>query len=105
MLCKATPDLTNRPDRDAFFPLVSGNSVLGYVTWLHASSADHLNSVPSTHMRCLRTASLRATATFAPRMPLLDLLGNLVRRSYHLVADQCGFSDSIHCETSKRASH
>src|ERR1700745_1064693 len=31
---------------------------------------DQLNSVPSTHMRCRMTASLRATATLALRSPL-----------------------------------
>src|SRR5215475_15931904 len=31
---------------------------------------DQLNSVPSTHMRCRTTASLRATATVAFRSPL-----------------------------------
>jgi hypothetical protein len=31
---------------------------------------DHLNSVPSIHIRCRMTASLRATATFALRNPL-----------------------------------
>ena len=31
---------------------------------------DQLNSVPSIHMRCRMTASLRATATFALRSPL-----------------------------------
>src|ERR1700722_16140719 len=32
--------------------------------------ADQLNSVPSIHMRCRMTASLRATATLALRSPL-----------------------------------
>jgi hypothetical protein len=35
-----------------------------------ASFADQRKSVPSTHMRCRMTASLRATATLALRMPM-----------------------------------
>src|ERR1700730_5224786 len=35
-----------------------------------ASFFDQLNSVPSIHMRCRITASLRATATLALRSPL-----------------------------------
>jgi hypothetical protein len=34
-----------------------------------ASSLVHRNSVPSTHMRCMMTASRRATATIARFMP------------------------------------
>src|SRR5215831_9112638 len=35
-----------------------------------ASFDDHLNSVPSIHIRCKMTASFRATATLALRSPL-----------------------------------
>jgi hypothetical protein len=36
---------------------------LDYAIWAAISFDDHLNSVPSTHMRCRMTASFRATAT------------------------------------------
>ena len=35
-----------------------------------AASFDHLNSVPSIHIRCRTTASFRATATLALRSPV-----------------------------------
>ena len=43
-----------------------------------ASFADQRKSVPSTHIRCRMTASLRATATLALRMPI-----RLARRMPH----------------------
>src|SRR5215813_6268849 len=48
------------------FPLCRGNPVTSYADFL----VDQLNSVPSIHMRCRMTASLRATATLAFRRPL-----------------------------------
>jgi hypothetical protein len=43
---------------------------------------DQLNSVPSTHMRCRMTASLRATATVAFRSPLRLKASPSPSRSY-----------------------
>ena len=56
------------------------------------SFVDQLNSVPSIHMRCRMTASLRATATlallsplrlasFAPQALTADHFGTRVRRT------------------------
>lgn len=56
------------------YPLFAG--ILSYATGCAASINDQLKSVPSTHIRCRMTASLRATATFALRKPL-----RLVRRT------------------------
>jgi hypothetical protein len=51
------------------FPAVAGAPYL--LAWYTiAFFVDQLNSVPSIHMRCRMTASLRATATFALRSPL-----------------------------------
>src|SRR5215475_1354183 len=53
------------------FPAVLQES-FGLVIARYAATSffDQLNSVPSTHMRCRMTASLRATATLALRSPL-----------------------------------
>jgi len=53
-----------------WFPLVDGNSVSSYADWLAACFDDHLNSLPSIHIRCRITASFRAMATLALRSPL-----------------------------------
>src|SRR6185436_1555835 len=53
-----------------WFPLVDGNSLSSYADWLAACFDDHLNSLPSIHIRCRITASFRATATLALRSPL-----------------------------------
>src|SRR6516164_11720367 len=45
-----------------FPPVVGGNSIICYATCLAVSFDDHLNSVPSIHIRCRMTASFRATA-------------------------------------------
>ena len=53
------------------FPPYCGNPVISfYARYAAALFVDQLNSVPSTHMRCRTTASLRATATVAFRSPL-----------------------------------
>jgi hypothetical protein len=53
------------------FPPCCGNPVISfYARYAAALFVDQLNSVPSTHMRCRTTASLRATATVAFRSPL-----------------------------------
>ena len=49
--------------------VVGGNSMVCYAVCM-AVSFDHLNSVPSIHIRCRMTASFRATATLALRSPL-----------------------------------
>src|SRR6266404_1268786 len=41
-----------------------------HMRYAAAFFVDQLNSVPSTHMRCRMTASLRATGTLALRSPL-----------------------------------
>jgi len=57
-----------RPVRTTPFGLVSGGSD-------HAkpSTFSGRNSVPSAHIRCSKTASLRATATTARRRPLVRI--------------------------------
>ena len=57
-----------RPDRDVRLPRGAGN--FWCMLYAVASFADQRKSVPSTHMRCMTTASLRATATLALRIPL-----------------------------------
>jgi hypothetical protein len=46
------------------FPLYCGNRVISFCGYAAAFFVDQLNSVPSIHMRCRMTASLRATATW-----------------------------------------
>lgn len=58
-------DLTRRP-RQRMARDLAGTS---YACWAPAGAAPNSNSVPSTHMRCMMTASLRATATQAFFMP------------------------------------
>jgi hypothetical protein len=53
-----------------WFPLAGGNSLSSYAGWPAACFDDHLNSLPSIHMRCGMTASFRATAILALRSPL-----------------------------------
>src|SRR4029450_11230044 len=53
------------------FPHVSRKPCdLLYARYAAPFFVDQLNSVPSSHMRCRMTASLRATATLALRSPL-----------------------------------
>src|SRR5438445_563488 len=52
------------------FPAVSREPCDLLMRYAAAFFVDQLNSVPSTHMRCRMTASLRATATLALRSPL-----------------------------------
>src|SRR5262249_8744225 len=57
--------------RGLLSPPCCGNPVISfYARYAAAFLVDQLNSVPSTHMRCRITASLRATATLALRSPL-----------------------------------
>src|SRR5271165_3041033 len=51
-------------------PLIEQELCVPYAGCKAASFADHLNSVPSTHIRCRMTASFLATATLALRSPL-----------------------------------
>src|SRR5205814_5174445 len=51
------------------FPPFCGNPVISFARYAATSFFDQLNSVPSIHMRCRMTASLRATATLALRSP------------------------------------
>ena len=51
-------------------PLVGGNSVIVLCGLIGGLLDDHLNSVPSIHIRCRMTASFRATATLALRSPV-----------------------------------
>jgi hypothetical protein len=60
-------------------PLVGGNSVILYAGCSALSFDDHLNSVPSIHIRCRMTASLRATATLA--LPIAWWIGRCVARA------------------------
>src|SRR5262249_50295986 len=67
--------LIHRPARD-IVPLLGGSRVLSYRVMLSgfhaaavAGSRVHRNSVPSTHMRCMMTASRRARATIAFFIP------------------------------------
>src|SRR6516225_5243598 len=59
-----------RPGRDVGSRWSAGIRLSCYAAWLAASFGDHLNSVPSIHIRCRMTASFRATATLALRSPL-----------------------------------
>src|SRR3954449_647940 len=65
-------NLTNSPlpssRQGRLFPPFSRISVFYLLAAI--SFFDQLNSVPSIHMRCKMTASLRATATLALRSPL-----------------------------------
>src|SRR5262249_30912547 len=56
-----------RPGRDLSSACGRKLVFLDYAPWAATSFDDQLNSVPSTHMRCRMTASLRATATLALR--------------------------------------
>ena len=65
--------LIHRPARD-IFPLLGGSRASSYRTILcapHAAAVSLVqrNSVPSTHMRCIITASRRARATIAFFIP------------------------------------
>jgi len=67
--------LIHRPARD-IFPLLGGSRVFSsglILNGFHAAAAVgsrvHRNSVPSIHMRCMMTASLRARATIAFFIP------------------------------------
>ena len=62
------------------FPLCRGNPVVSLGLATRQSCFDQLNSVPSIHMRCRMTASLRATATLALRSPLR--LASLVPQAF-----------------------
>src|SRR5262249_56030416 len=52
-----------------------------YIRYASASLFDQVNSVPSIHMRCRITASLRATATLALRSPFR--LANLMPQAFN----------------------
>src|SRR5215475_13438199 len=69
---KQSDDLTTAtvPAGTSFSGRVAGTLRFRYVDKAVTSLLDQLNSVPSTHMRCRMTASLRATATLALRNPL-----------------------------------
>src|ERR1043166_5521711 len=63
------------------FPHVSREPCdLLYARYAAAFFVDQLNSVPSSHMRCRMTASLRATATLALRSPLC--LASLIPQAF-----------------------
>ena len=65
---KTKSDLTTATSRQGpQFRLRAEACFLDYAAWAATSFDDQLNSVPSTHMRCRMTASLRATATLALR--------------------------------------
>jgi len=67
------------------FPPCCGNPVISfYARYAAALFVDQLNSVPSTHMRCRTTASLRATATVAFRSPLR--LASLIPQAFSALA-------------------
>src|SRR5260221_1356010 len=73
LLCGAATLFRDR-ECDVTAQLVVGDSK-NTITLARSSAdvspfVDQLNSVPSTHMRCRMTASLRATATLALRSPL-----------------------------------
>jgi hypothetical protein len=55
------------PAGTSFARWQAGVRFVDYAIWAAISFDDHLNSVPSTHMRCRMTASFRATATLALR--------------------------------------
>jgi hypothetical protein len=57
-----------RPGRDVGSRWSAGTGLSCYAG--AASFDDHLNSVPSIHIRCRMTASFRATATLALRSPI-----------------------------------
>lgn len=68
---QASSDLTTATvPAGRHFPPCGGNSVISYARYAAAFFVDHSNSIPSIHMRCRITASLRATATLALRSPL-----------------------------------
>src|SRR5271166_6948915 len=66
-----------RPGRDVFSRLAAETLVAGQPACSAGSCTDQQNSVPSIHILCMMTASLRATATrallrlvrFAMRIP------------------------------------
>src|SRR5215813_15337267 len=68
-----------------YFPPEAGTLALSVARYA-AASFDQENSVPSTHMRCKITASLRATATLA----FLSPLRLAIRRPQALSADHFG---------------
>src|SRR4029434_7228456 len=59
----------HRPGRDIFSRCAAGTLDLVIARYAATSFLDQLNSVRSIHMRCIMTASLRATATVAFRSP------------------------------------
>src|SRR5689334_2891245 len=63
--------LIHRPARDIIPPWWSSGFLLFLISFgAHAiTSLVHLNSVPSTQMRCMITANRRASATIARFMP------------------------------------
>src|SRR5215472_7841439 len=68
---QASSDLTTATvPAGTSFPAVSREPCDLLMRYAAAFFVDQLNSVPSTHMRCRMTASLRATATLALRSPL-----------------------------------
>src|SRR5215831_9235590 len=75
MVFKRTYDLTSSiVPRGTSIHLLGGSQVSSYLqlilTGSHApTSLVHRNSVPSTHMRCMITASRRASATIAFFIP------------------------------------
>src|SRR5262245_9196958 len=80
------------------FPPVRELCDLLIARYAAASFVDQLNSVPSTHMRCRMTASLRATATVALRSPFR--LASLIPQAFS--ADHFGTRVSNTPAASKR---
>src|SRR6516162_10246013 len=71
---------------------------LGIARYAETSILDQLNSVRSIHMRCIMTASLRATATVALRRPFR--LARLIPQAF--CADPFGTRVSSTPAASKR---
>lgn len=67
-----------RPGRDVRSRAERELLLISLALYAVASFADQRKSLPSTHIRCRMTASLRATATLALRMPI-----RLARRMPH----------------------
>lgn len=91
--CQPVPDsqrdhLAHRPHRNDTAPPSSGGNwnVCYAATAGAAACLPQRNSLPSTHMRCRITASLRATATRARAMPRrLAMFMPQARNADHLV--------------------
>src|SRR5439155_12162281 len=91
-----SPPLSSRQGR--LFPPFCGNPVISFARYAATSFFDQLNSVPSIHMRCRMTASLRATATVALRSPFR--LASLIPQAFN--ADHFGTRVSSTPAASKR---